>query len=499
MALLKKAPRAKRSDRPKRSLLSTSSSPAVKLFKRMVKEVPAYKQFLKARKIRPEKISTVEQLASVPSISKENYLRVFAYKDLFWAGTLSMPHIMTSTSGSTGEPFYFARSHDVDRQAALIHERFFLQSSLAKTKPTLVIVCFGMGVWIGGLLTYQAFQHLEKRGHPISIITPGINKSEIFKILRLLAPQYEQLILAGYPPFIKDILDEASERGIDLQRHKVAILFAAEAFTEEFRDYIKKKARIRNVLTDTMNIYGSADLGTMAFETPLAILIRRIAANNSAVFQDIFGQISKTPTLAQFIPAFTQFEESDGELLVSGDSAMPLIRYAIGDNGGVRTYKELFEILRRHGIDLKKRMRAEKIDLALSHLPFVFVYERSDLSTTLYGLQIYPETIRDTLIADTFSPFVTGRFTLVTKYDAHNDQYLEINIEMKGGKEITDALTSRLHEEIIKNLKLKNGEYKELYKFVGAKAEPRLVFWPHEDPRYFRRDIKQRWVMRAQQ
>jgi len=488
--------RSKSTLSPAKRVVSRDEDPIVRLFHKVAREVPAYKQYLKNAGIKPADISTHDELRAVPPVTKDNYLRAFAYGDLFWGGSLSVPHVMTSTSGSSGEPFYFARSAKVDEQSALIHERFFLQSSLSKTDSTLVIVCFGMGVWIGGLLTYQAFELLGKRGHPISVITPGINKAEIFKALRLLAPHYKQIILAGYPPFIKDIVDEAAEAGISLRKHRIAIVFAAEAFTEHFRDYITKKLGIKNPLTDTMNIYGTADLGTMATETPLAILIRRLAGQKPEAFKELFGSIVKTPTLAQYVPAFTSFEEVDGQLLISGDSAMPLVRYAIGDNGGVLSLQHISAVFKKHGINLSKEMRTAKVPTNLTQLPFVYVYERKDLSTTLYGLQIYPETIRETLLEETFSPFVTGRFTLLTKFDDNHDQYLEINIEMRHEKEASHTFSSHLLAEIIKNLKLKNGEYKELADFLGGRAEPRLMFWPHEDPMYFRRDIKQKWVIR---
>lgn len=490
------------SSKPSKTSLSkkgtTETGHTLKLFQRAAREVPAYKQFLKKNGIKHSDIATPADVRRIPPISKDNYLRAYPYKDLFWGGSLSVPHVMTSTSGSTGDPFYFARSRSVDEQSALIHERFFLQSSLSKTEPTLVIVCFGMGVWIGGLITYQAFQLLGKRGHPISVITPGINKAEIFKSLRLLAPQYSQIILAGYPPFIKDIVDEAAEAGILLKKHRVAVVFAAEAFSEHFRDYISKKVGIKNPLTDTMNIYGTAELGTMASETPLSILIRRLAIKKPALFESLFGSIKKMPTLAQYIPEFTHFEEDEGQLYISGDSAMPLIRYAIGDNGGVRSFSQIQDLFRAHGISLEKEMRAAKVPAALVKLPFAFVYERKDLSTTLYGLQIYPETIREVLLEEAFAPFVTGRFTLVTKYDENHDQYLEINIELRQDKEASQAFSSHLLAELIKNLKLKNGEYKELANFLGTRSEPHLIFWPHEDPQYFRRDIKQRWVIRTE-
>lgn len=477
---------------------STETRDILKLFHRAARDVPAYKAFLKRKGVSISGISKPAHIPLIPPITKDSYLRAFPYKDLFWNGALATPHIMTSTSGSTGEPFYFARSKNVDEQSTLQHERFLLQSSLSKTDSTLAIVCFGMGVWIGGLITYQAFQALGQKGYPISVITPGINKAEILKTLRLLAPHYKQIIFAGYPPFIKDVIDEATEAGISLRKHAVAVVFAAEAFTEHFRDYIVKKAHIKNALTDTMNIYGTADLGTMATETPLAVLIRRLAGKKPTLFEELFGSIVKTPTLAQYIPSYVAFEAEEGELLITGDSAMPLVRYRIGDNGGVFSYEHAVRVFKKHGLHLAKEMRDAGVSPRFARMPFVYVYERKDLSTTLYGLQIYPETIRETLLEETFSPFVTGRFTLLTKFDDKHDQYLEIHIEMRHEKDASPALSSHLLAEIVKNLKQKNGEYKELSNFLGARAEPRLVFWPHEDPEYFRRDIKQRWVVRTE-
>ena len=44
--------------------------------------------------------------------------------------------------------------------------------------------CFGMGAWVGGLITYQALRHIaEQYNYPLSLFTPGPNKKEIFEAL----------------------------------------------------------------------------------------------------------------------------------------------------------------------------------------------------------------------------------------------------------------------------------------------------------------------------
>lgn len=470
-------------------------SSTLALVRRMAREVPAYRAFLKEGG--QAMLRALDALHQFPIISKVNYVRKNRLADLSWNGSLKMPQTLTSTSGSTGQPTYFSRSPKVDDQASLIHELIFRTSSLSPQASTLVLVCFGMGVWIGGVITYQAFSLMGRRGYPLSVLTPGINKTEIFKALADVLPHYDQLVLAGYPPFLKDVLDEASSHGVSFEGKRLMLLFAAEAFSEPFRDYMGEKARLVSPLTDAVNIYGTADLGAMAFETPLSILARRLALKNKRLFAELFSGTSKTPTLAQYVPDFVSFETTpEGEVLVSGDSAVPLARYSIGDHGGVYTYRELVALFKAHGTDLMKEARKAGIKKHIHELPFVYVYERIDLATTLYGLQVYPETVREALLDRRFVPHVTGKIAITTKYDHNQDQYLEIHVEQKLRVDVTKVLAAELLAEIVKSLREKNSEFRELYNSLGKRAEPRLVFWPYEDPLYFKPGIKQQWVVR---
>ncbi|HJO89973.1 MAG: hypothetical protein QGH85_00230 [Candidatus Pacebacteria bacterium] len=470
----------------------------LQLFNEAARRVPAYKKFLKKHRISPRNIRTFKDLQKVPAITKSNYLQKYTLEQLSWDGVLNSSSnnslVFTSTSGSTGEPFYFSRNGVVDQQAAAIHELFFKNGELSPKSPTLVIVCFGMGVWVGGLITYQAFEITGRGKCPISIITPGINKAEIFKILKKLSPHFKQTILAGYPPFLKDIVDEADDRKIKLKKLNIRLLFAAEAFTENFRDYLAKKTKLDNVLLDTMNIYGSADIGAMAFETPLSILIRKIAVKNPKIFKDIFSDISKMPTLTQYIPSFISFETRDDKLHLTGNSSIPLVNYSIGDHGGTFTFSQIKKKFASHKINLNREVKKAGIKNYIYQLPFVYVYERIDMSTTLYGLQIYPETIREVLLKKPFSELLTGKLTLISKFDINHNQYLEINLEMRKKRKVSNMLKTQLLNGIINNLRVKNSEFRELSDFLGDRAEPSLVFWPQEDPLYFKTGIKQKWV-----
>lgn len=468
---------------------------ALALFNAAAIKVPAYKDFLRKNKISSDKIKTFQDFQFVPPIDKKNYLHNYPLEKLVWDGTLKKPLVWTSTSGSTGEPIYFCRGQSLDWQYSVLSELYLNNSSYGDKGPTLVVVCLGMGVWIAGIFSYQAFKMaIDRNNLEVSIITPGINKIEIFKILRKLAPNFRQTILVGYPPFLKDIIDEASKEGIDLKRLNIRFLSGAEAFTEKFRDYLVKKSGIGNLYFDTLNVYGSADVGTMAYETPTSILIRRLIVKNRNIFRDIFSQAEKTPTLAQYLPLFICFEEARGEIFITGDNAIPLIRYNIGDRGGIFSYGELTMALAKFGIDFLKIARSNELAKFIYKLPFVYVYERSDFSTTLYGLQIYPEFIRETLIESPLNVFLTGKFTMITKFDKEQNQFVEINIESRKNKKITRLFEKKVFQKIISGLRRKSSEFRELSDYFKERSFIKPVFWPYEHTFYFKSGIKQKWV-----
>lgn len=463
---------------------------ALAIFKAAAARVPAYKDFLKKNKVNPERVTSYAHFQEVPPTDKKNYIKEYPLKDLAWDGKLDHPSVFTSTSGSTGEQTYFFRSSLVDWQCSILQE-IFIENSLTPRKPTLVVVCFGMGIWIGGIITYEAITRLGERGFPTSIITPGINKTEIFKALKKLAPSYHQTIIFGYPPFLKDLIDEAADWGINFSKMNVRFSTAAESYSEDYRDFLGKAVKLKDPVLDIMSIYGSADIGAMGFESPTSISIRRLARKDKKFSAKLFVSTQKTPTLAQFVPTFINFEEVEGELYLTGSNSIPLVRYAIGDHGGVYSHKEMTSLLREFKYNIP-RVRNDKFKNM--ELPFVYVFERNDFSTTLYGAQIYPEAIREVLIKNPFVKLLSGKFTLLTKYTEKHDQYLEINLELAREQRISKIARAQLLDHIIKNLMLKNSEFRELHRFIGKRALPKLMFWDHEDPNFFKPGIKQQWV-----
>jgi phenylacetate-CoA ligase len=468
-------------------------------FKDAYKNVPAYRHFLERLDVDPASIRSVKSIEHIPPITKANYLRVHPWDKLTRSGALAKESlILTATSGSTGQPFYIPRTDEIHNASMVFHRLFIERSGLDPAKPTLVIVGFGMGVWIGGILTYEAFRRISESGWPLTVITPGVNKKEIFEALTHVAPAYEQIILCGYPPFIKDIVDDAPQHGVEWKRWDMRIVCAAEAYSEHFREYLMQKTGMKDPYRSVMNIYGSAELGTMATETPLSILLRRLAVKHEALYRKLFSEAHRLPTLAQFIPDFIAFEAGkNGEVYATGGTPLPFIRYDIGDQGGVFTYADAVQRCAEVGIDLNAEMKNAGIDDTVMELPFVYLYERADLSTKLYGAIIFPEHVKIGLQNPDLEKSITGRFTMTTEHDAKHNEYLEINIELQHGVKDGEPIRAAIVESVIKSLSASSGEYQNNRVNMGERVTPRIVFWPHEHPKYFNPSIKQKWVVRS--
>lgn len=468
---------------------------ALRLFHLASKRVPAYKEFLKKNNITPEKIKSWSDFQQVPPVNKKNYLRLYPFEKLHWDGVLNRPLILTSTSGSTGQPAYFSRGRALDKQYASVLNKY-LQEGSYPNGPILIVICFGMGVWIGGLITYQSYEIASRSSNlPVSIITPGINKTEIIKILRNLGPHYKQIILVGYPPFIKEIIDDARAEKVALSAMNIRFHFAAEAISEKFRDYISSSSKANDLYRDTINIYGSADIGAMAYEDAASILVKRLALSNHDLFVSLFDDIQKTPTLAQYDPKSIHFESDNGNIMLTGDNSMPLVRYAIGDKGGVLTFKELESHLLSHKISIWKEAKKRNIHTLLNELPFVYVYERSDFSTTLYGINIYPEVIREALLDKKIQKDISGKFSMSTEFDKKQNQFLHLNIEMRKNVPLKQTKKKKVFNLLEKYLLSKSSEFRELKQHLKNRKFIKVIFWPSSHPLYFKPGVKQKWVI----
>jgi phenylacetate-CoA ligase len=482
---------------PERLWIRRGEQRALRLFHAMAARVPAYKQFLNQHKINSSTIRTTEDLRRVPAINKDNYLRAFPREQLCWDGKFSHGQwVISTTSGSTGKPYYFPRETSQDWQYAVSAELYLRKNFQIHKQSTLYIVAFPMGAWIGGLFTYEALKIVAQHGdYDLSIITPGIHKQEVINAFMQLAPNFDQVIIGSYAPFLKDIISDGKRAGINWADHKVRFVFSAEAFSETFRDWVLRETGIGEPYNSTLNHYGTVDLGTMAHETPESILIRRTLINDNKL-NILLPEATRQPTLSQYNPQLFYFEEENHNLLCTAFSGLPLVRYNLRDYGGVFSREHAHKTLQEHGYDVPGLLSKADISTETWNLPYVYVYERNDFSVSYYAFQLYPDTIRRALQQKPFQSQLTGKFTMLVDYDDEGRQHLNVNVELQHAVEPKNELAQNIQTALHDALISESSEYRETAGMIGSSVKPVVHLWPYEDQTYFRPGTKQKWVIK---
>ena len=467
---------------------------ALALFQACAEHTPAYRQFLHAQQIDPANITSYAAFQGLPLMNKANYMQAYSLPERCLGGNLAAADRVAVSSGSTGQPTFWPRSAAYELDVALRFEQVFQDSFRAHEQTTLAIVCFALGNWVGGLFTTSCCWHLARKGYPLMVATPGNNKAEIFRVVRELAPHFQQTVLLGYPPFIKDVIDAGLAEGINWADFHTKLVFAGEVFSEEWRSLVGQRCGSTSPFHDSASLYGTADGGVLGNETPLSIAIRRWLAHQPEAARKLFGE-SRLPTLVQYDPLSRFFETEHGTLVVSAENSVPLIRYHIADKGGVITYTEMLEFLQAAGIANFTGLGLPA-DFQARDLPFVFVFGRADFTVSYYGANIYPENVAVGLEQPDFIAWVSGKFVLETQENADGDKCLHIAVELLPNKEPSTTLANAIAAGIQAQLLRLNSEFAN-YTPVDRQL-PKISLLDFANPDYFPLGVKHRYTRHQQ-
>ncbi|BFU46581.1 phenylacetate--CoA ligase family protein [Krasilnikovia sp. MM14-A1004] len=459
---------------------------AWELFHDAAATVPAYADLLRGHGIDPRTIRGPADLARLPLLTKTNYHQRYALPQLCRGGRLDGCDMVAVSSGSSGTPTIWPRSVLDERAVAARFEQVFHGSFRADERRTLAVVCFALGSWVGGMYTTACCRHLAAKGYPLTVVTPGNDIDEILRVLPELGPYVDQVVLLGYPPFLKNVIDVGAARGVDWARYRIKLVLAGEVFSEQWRDLVGGRAGMGDPVRDSASLYGTADAGVLGTETPLSIAVRRFLARDPRAARELFGS-DRLPTLVQYDPASRFFETHAGTLLFTCDGAVPLIRYHIADEGGLVGHDELLEFCARHGFDPGPRGERDA-----PPLPFVYVFGRSLFTVSFFGANVYPENVTVGLERPAVSDRVTGKFVLDVVEDADHDRRLRIVVELAPGVHPDAGLAAVLAESIRAELLRLNSEF--AHYVPDGYQTPVLVLRPAGDPEFFPPGVKHRYT-----
>lgn len=439
---------------------------ATDLANRAMRKVSGYAAHLEKHGHTTEAV-TPEKFGTLPVTTKAEYIRSHPLDHLMWDDAITAAGTWSSTSGSTGSPTFFPRDTIALDDSVVFYDRILRENFTVSDHSTLVIVCFAMGTWIGGSYTYQAGLELRNRGRRISVATPGIDVQAAVAILAKLGPRYEKVVLAGYPPFIKDVIDQSPEVALT---QDISVLLAGEAITEVWRDHILDRLDIGDYPERVCLMYGTAEAGVMGHETPATTRVRRATRHDETLRAALFGADHHVaPTFVEFDPErrFTEVDD-DGFLLFTIDSALPLIRYRINDTGSVRSGRRLRELLVAGGYgDI-----ADRIDPAAG---FIVLRGRPDVAATFYSANLFPADLAGAFENDAVSGVLTGKFIIDAQPDDHQNPVLRVHAELAAGTNAAPTgLGARLAELCLSSLVANNEEFRTLRATHGDRAAPQV-------------------------
>jgi phenylacetate-CoA ligase len=322
---------------------------------------------------------------------------------------------------------------------------------------------------------------VAEKGYKLMIATPGNKPDEIVRIVEKLGPDFDQAVLLGYPPFLKEVIDFGRARGLDWGRFRPRLVLAGEVFSETWRELMAERAGVEDVGHFAASLYGTADAGVLAQETPLSVAVRRFLAKHPTLAQEIFGD-TRLPTLCQYDPANRYFEMVDGTLAFSGDNGVPLIRYHIADRGGIMACDAMLRRLAAAGFTPPPNYRRQ---------PFVWVFGRANFTISYFGANIFPETVGLGLEQPAVRAFVTGKFVMEVKEGLGDKPAFALAVELAGGVAATDAIRDAIGETVLATLRDLNSEFAN---YVPADLQrPLVTLYPQGHPDYFPVGVKHRY------
>jgi len=401
-------------------------------FGRAAAEVPAYGDMLRARGVDPAAVADIDSFRRlVPLTDKEATFGRYPVRELCRGGSVRGIKTIVPSSGHSGS---FAFSVDVAEGGELAAKGADLAFHYVLgvlDRPTLVVNCYPMGLQVPTSM---------------AVANAGVNADVALGIIKALAGDFEQLIVVSQPPFVKHLLEQGLEQGVDWRRLRTSVVAGGEGFVESWRTYVSGLVGIadpdRPEGTYVASSMGAGELGLNLFhEIPESIRIIRRAYRDPVFRTELVGsETATTPHFFVYYP-MRSFIESipldgwpGGELAVSHtalDLPMPLFRYRTGDLVRLIPYRRLEEVLARLAPDLA---------LPGLRLPCAAVFGRRD-GLELGRSRVTIEMLKEALFLDgEVASAVTGFFRAGTD----GAKTLTMEVQLRAGRAPGDEIEDRL-------------------------------------------------------
>lgn len=449
----------------------------------------AYQDFLKSKGIKS--IEGID-FKDIPVSDKKSYIKNYKLKDLL-VESIENNYTIEESSGYGGNPFYWPRYSGQDDNFVDYMELGLDKVFKISSKKTLMVNTFALGAWVTGVKFARGACSLANREDiPLTVINVGMEKEAAIRAIKTFAKHYEQTIVVGYPPFVKEIIEQCEAIG-SLRKNIIHLIVGAESFPEEWRTYMiellnDRKEKYNPII---VSAYGAADVGlNLGYEQPITILLRKfLQTNKEARYKVLGSDVETVPHFFQYNPLSIWVETKNGELIFTSDTGIPIVRYNLHDSGGILDYSEMIEVLsEQYNVD----------DLIEKYKPFrlpvVYLRGRTDDVVPVSGAIVYIDQLRKALELPELQKYITGRFYSYSDYnDAMIPQFnlcLEIDSKnaIKGSKK-------EIKKKVIQTLCKTNQDYRAFYKDKPEQYAPRIQYLTEKEFKSYRNSsLKIRYV-----
>lgn len=206
--------------------------------------VAHYRQTFDEAGAHPDDLTTLDDLASFPILTKEDLRQNYPF------GMFAVPRTdilrLHASSGTTGKPTVVGYTkNDLETWATVMARSIYAAGGRA---GDIAHVAYGYGLFTGGL---GAHYGAEKLGCTVVPISGGQTEKQV----QLIA-DFEPRIILVTPSYCLNLIDEMERTGIDPSSSSLEVgIFGAEPWTDGLREEIEVRLGI-----DAVDIYGLSEV-----------------------------------------------------------------------------------------------------------------------------------------------------------------------------------------------------------------------------------------------
>lgn len=349
----------------------------------------------------------------------------------------------------------------------------------SQKKKVLFIDAMAMGMWTGGVLAEFIMKNLATDHKTYSHISPGADPEKIVDCIEKLGESYDIVFIATYPTLFKAVIDNADRRELEWPKYDIKLCCSGEMIDNALHDmFMERIGKGEGDITRIFDLYGGTEIGIPGYSFPITNIIKKLTASNKDLSRKIFGNEENAGRLFQTNPVNALVESIDGNLVVTYQEKVPILRYDIHDVGNVISWDEMMGILKTQKIDIRKELAKEGFHKAPFKWPFITFIRRQDWAITFYGAKIAPQSLQTVFAED--SRIYTFK---ISEYDDNGEFRFTVNLCMQHGLEIGDKeeqeMKDHYRKSVLNYLTTTNFDFKDAHSIDNKAMNPKILVYPY--------------------